>query len=59
LVPVTAKLEMLKVLVPLLVRVTVWAELATSMGWLEKARLVGERVALPEVLVPAPERAKV
>jgi hypothetical protein len=50
---------MLKVLVPPLVRVTVWAELAMSMGWLEKARLVGERVALPDALVPAPERAKV
>jgi hypothetical protein len=47
---------MLKVAVPLLVRVTVSVALAMAMGWLAKARLVGERVAPPEALAPVPER---
>ena len=55
-VPVTAKLVILKVVVPVLVRVKVCGELAMSTGWLLKARLVGERVAGPVVLVPVPER---
>jgi hypothetical protein len=56
---VTAKPVMLKVVVPVLVRVTVWAVLVISTGWLEKARLVGERLAEPVVLVPVPERLTV
>ena len=55
----TAKPVMLKVVVPVLVRVTVWAVLVISTGWLEKARLVGERLAGPVVLVPVPERLTV
>ena len=52
----TAKLVIVKVVVPVLVRVKVWGVLVISTGWLEKARLVGERLAGPVVLVPVPER---
>ncbi len=59
LVPVKARLVILKVAVPVLVRVTHWDVLVTSTGWLEKARLVGERVAGPVAAVPVPERLTV
>ena len=42
-VPVTVMLVMLKAALPVLFRVTVFAVLALFMGWLPKARLVGER----------------
>jgi hypothetical protein len=46
LVPVTARLVMLKVALPVLFSVTVCAELGISTGWLPKARLVGERLTM-------------
>jgi hypothetical protein len=46
LVPVTARLVMLKVALPVLLRVKVCAELVTSMAWLLKAKLVGERLTM-------------
>ena len=48
---------MLKVALPVLLRVTVCAELVISTGWLPKARLVGER--LTRAAVPVPERLTV
>jgi hypothetical protein len=64
LVPVIAKLVILNAALPALVRVTVWAELVVSTGWLPKARLVVERVIdgvepvppPPPPLVPVPVR---
>jgi len=54
--PVKEKPEMLTVLPPVLVRVTVWGELVVLMGSLEKLRLAGESVTLGEVLAPVPVR---
>ena len=48
---------MLKVALPVLLRVTVCAVLVTSAGWLPKARLVGER--LTTAAAPVPERLTV
>ena len=56
-VPVRATLVMLKAPLPVLLRLTVCVVLLTSMGWVPKARLVGER--LPTGAVPAPERLTV
>jgi len=44
LVPVSAKLVMLKAALPMLLRVTVRAVLVLSTDWLPKARLAGERL---------------
>ena len=54
LVPVSARLVMLKAAVPVVLRVTVCAVLVTPTDWLPKARLVGERLTTPAV--PVPER---
>ena len=59
LVPVTAKLVMLKAALPGLVRVTGCAELVVPTGRLPKARLAGERLTTGAVLVPVPERLTV
>ena len=59
LVPVTAKLAMLKAVLPVLVRVTGCAALVVPTGRLPKARLVGERLTTAVVLVPVPERLTV
>ena len=53
LAPVTARAEIASETEPVLVSVTVWAELVMSTGSLAKARLEGERVAVGEVLTPA------
>ena len=55
--PLKAMLLMLKVALPVLLRVTVCAVLMISSGWLPKARLVGER--LTRAAVPVPERLTV
>jgi hypothetical protein len=57
LVPVTARLVILKEALPVLFSVTVCAVLVTSTGWLPKARLVVER--LTSGAVPVPERLTV
>ena len=44
LVPLTARLVILKAAFPVLLRVTVRAVLVLPTGWLPKARLVGERL---------------
>jgi len=44
LVPLTARLVILKAALPVLLRVTVRAVLVLPTGWLPKARLVGERL---------------
>ena len=59
LVPVTAKLAMLKAVLPVLVRVMGCAALVVPTGRLPKARLVGERLTTAVVLVPVPERLTV
>jgi hypothetical protein len=59
LMPVGARLVILKVALPVLVRVRICGELVMSTGWLPKARLVGERLATAAVLVPVPERLTV
>ena len=59
LVPVTARLVILKVALPVLVRVRVCAALGAPRDWLEKARLAGERLTTGAVLVPVPERLTV
>jgi len=56
-VPVIATLVMVNAAVPLLVRVTVWAELVVPRDWLPNATLVGER--LTAGAVPVPERLTV
>ena len=58
-VPVRARLVMLKAAVPVLLKVTVCAVLVTSTDWLPKARLVGERLTRADVAVPVPERPTV
>ena len=58
-VPVSARLVMLKAALPVLLRVTVCAVLVVPTNWLPKARLVGERpstAAVAAVSVPVPER---
>ena len=50
----TARFEILKAVALPLVRMTVWGELVISTGWLEKARLLGERVTPFAVLAPVP-----
>jgi hypothetical protein len=47
---------MLKLALPLLVKVMVWAVLVISTGWLEKPRLLGEKLTPLVVLAPVPER---
>ena len=54
--PVTLKLVMLKLVVPLLVKVTVWAVLVIEIGSPEKTRLLGERLTPVDVLPPVPDR---
>jgi len=51
LVPVNARLILLKLALPVLLRVTDCAELVTSMGSLPKARLVGERLTTGKEMV--------
>ena len=57
LVPASARLVMLKVALPVLLRVTVCAVLVVLTAWLPKARLVGERPSTGAV--PVPERLTV
>ena len=57
LVPVSARLVMLKAALPVLLRVTACAVLVVPTDWLPKARLVGERLATGAV--PVPERLTV
>ena len=52
LVPPRLSVLMLSVAVPLLVTVTVWAELAVSRSWVLKATGLGEMVAAGPVPVP-------
>ena len=59
LAPVTASPERASEVEPVLVSVTVCAELVMSTASLAKARLEGERLALAEVLEPVPERLRV
>ena len=59
LVPVSARLVMLKAALPVLLRVRVWAALVVPTDWLAKVRLVGERLATPAVPAPVPERLTV
>ena len=49
-----ARFEILNAVALPLVSVTVWGELVISTGWLEKARLLGERVTPFAVLAPVP-----
>jgi hypothetical protein len=51
-VPLSATPEMFIVAVPVLVAVTVWAELVVPMTWLEKDKLDGERLITGAVPVP-------
>ena len=53
-VPVSARLVLLKAALPVLLRVTVCTVLVLPTAWLPKARLVGER--LTTAAVPVPER---
>jgi hypothetical protein len=56
-VPVTAMLVMVRVALPLLVRVTAWAVLVVPTAWLENARLPVDRVtAGAGELVPVPDK---
>jgi len=57
LVPVSARLVMLKVALPVLLRVTVCAVLGVATDCLPKARLVGESPSTGAV--PVPERLTV
>ena len=50
---------MLKVALPVLVRVTVWGALVVCVAWLAKTRLVAEGLAVGAVVVPVPERLTV
>ena len=50
------KLVMLKLAVPVLLKITVCAVLVISTGWLEKSRLLGEKLTPLVVLAPVPER---
>jgi hypothetical protein len=54
LVPVIVRLLIVKVALPVLVSVTVWAVLVVAMAWLPKERLVGDRLRV--AAVPVPER---
>ena len=60
--PVTAKLVMVKALLPLLARVIVWAVLVVPTDWLAKERLVAGRLTAGGMAVsasggvPVPER---
>jgi hypothetical protein len=54
LAPVTARLEILNAVLPLLVKVTVWGSLVISTGWLEKARLLGDKLTPLAVLARVP-----
>jgi hypothetical protein len=56
---VTAKLVILKAILPVLVRVTVCTALVIRTGWLPKAKLVDERLTTGAELVPVPERLTV
>ena len=49
-----ARFEILNAVALPLVSVTVWGELVISTGWLEKARLLGERMTPFAVLAPVP-----
>jgi len=57
LVPVTARLLILKPALPVLVRVTAWAVVVVPTDWLPKDRLLGEKVTAGAV--PVPERITV
>jgi hypothetical protein len=56
LVPVNAALVMLNAALPVLLKVTVWGELAVLVAMLPKARLAGARLTVVPVLTPVPER---
>ena len=51
-VPVSARLVLLKAALPVLLRVTVCTVLVLPTAWLPKARLVGERLTTAAVPVP-------
>jgi hypothetical protein len=53
LVPVIARLVILNVALPLLVRVIIWAALVVPRDWLPKGTLVGERLTAGAMPVPA------
>ncbi len=53
--PVTARLVMFRVALPVLVRTTAWGELAVLTDWLPKARLEGES-RTQGMVVPVPVR---
>ena len=55
--PVIARLVIVSVALPPLLRVTVWAELGVPRDWLPKAMLEGER--LTAGALPVPVRASV
>lgn len=55
-VPLKVRVVTLKAALPELVRVTACAALLEPTAWLEKVRLVGERLATGAVLVPVPVR---
>ena len=57
--PVKAMLEMLKLALPVLLRVTTCEELVMSTASFPKDRLEGERLAAALVLAPVPERLTV
>jgi len=59
LVPVKARLVILTLVLPVLVRVTACDELVTSTGWLPKARLLTERLTVGVLLAPVPVRRTV
>ena len=50
--PVTAMLVMLKLALPVLLRVTVWAALVVPRDWLPKVRLVAVRLTAGPLPVP-------
>ena len=48
----TVSPEMPSAMLPVFVRVSVCPVLAIATGWVEKFKLLGERLALPEAVVP-------
>lgn len=58
-VPVTATLEMLRLPLPLLVTLTVWAVLGAPTASLPKGKLLGERLTPGAVEVPVPDKVTV
>jgi hypothetical protein len=59
LVPVRARLLILKAVVPVLVRVTICTGLVMATDPLLKVRLLGEKLTVGGVLAPVPERLTV